>query len=398
MMNNPNKLSDIANTYGTPTYVYDANMIKKHYSVFGQYLTIPHLICYAVKANGNIAVLQLLAKLGSGFDIVSKGELERCLHAGADAKKIVFSGVAKSSDEIKAGLEANIGCFNIESLPELERIAQVAKSLNKIAPIALRINPDINVKTHPYIATGLKEHKFGIALEHVDAIIKRLPAYANIKLKGLACHIGSQLNELEPYKAALQRLLDLSEGLDLEFIDLGGGIGISYEEEAPMNIKTFCNMLNEALQGRNLKLILEPGRCIVGPAGVLLTKVEYIKEQNGKRFAIVDAGMNDLARPSLYDAWHDIQPLEQRKEPEQVYDVVGPVCESSDVLGKERKLAIQAGDILAVKDAGAYGQSMSSNYNSRPKCCEVLMVDDEPHEIRRRETTTDLFEHESLLP
>ncbi len=397
MMDKSNKMISIAEKYGTPTYVYDADMITEHYLAFEKNLTIPHLICYAVKANSNIAVLQLLAKLGSGFDIVSKGELERCLHAGVDAQKIVYSGVAKSFDEIESALRAGIACFNVESLPELERIQQVAKSLNLMAPVALRVNPDVNVKTHPYIATGLKEHKFGIALEHITAIIQRLDAYSNIKLKGLACHIGSQLNELAPYQAALQRLLDLAKTVELEFIDLGGGMGITYENESPMNIQSFCSMLNEALHDKNIKLILEPGRCIVGPAGVLLTKVEYIKEQNGKRFAIVDAGMNDLARPSLYDAWHDITPLQKREGPTHNYEVVGPVCESSDVLGKNRKLAIQAGDILAIKDAGAYGQSMSSNYNSRPKCCEILLIDGKEHEVRRRETISDLFQHEKLL-
>jgi diaminopimelate decarboxylase len=396
-MINKQNMIDIAEQYGTPTYVYDGDAISERYLAFGKNLTVPHLICYAVKANSNIALLQLLAKLGSGFDIVSQGELERCLHAGADPEKIVFSGVAKSHKEIKVALQAGIGSFNIESLPELERINQIAKSMDKTANIALRVNPDVNVKTHPYIATGLKEHKFGIALEHVSAIIKRLESYKHVKLKGIACHIGSQLNELGPYQDALQRLLNLASDIDLEFIDLGGGMGISYESEDPLNIERFCEMLNTSLKDKSLKLILEPGRCIVGPAGVLLTKVEYIKEQNGKRFAIIDAGMNDLPRPSLYNAWHDIVPVNKRNEPTQNYDVVGPVCESADVLGKQRKLSIQAGDLLTICDAGAYSQCMSSNYNSRPKCCEVLLLDGKSHEIRRRETISDLFAHEKLL-
>ncbi len=396
-MINPSELQRIAETYGTPTYVYDADTIKQQFFNFQQHLSIPHLICYAVKANGNIAILQLLANLGSGFDIVSKGELIRCLRAGGNAKKIVYSGVAKTHDEIQYALQTGIKCFNVESLPELERIQHVAKSLDVIAPIALRINPDINVKTHPYIATGLKEHKFGIALEHADAIIKRVPAYPNIQLKGLACHMGSQFNETAPYQFALQRLLDLTKNITIEFINLGGGMGIHYKDELAMDIQQLCQLFNETLKNKNITLILEPGRCIVGAAGVLLTKVEYIKEQNGKRFAIVDAGMNDFLRPALYEAWHDIQPIQPRDIPHQVYDVVGPVCESSDFLGKQRKLAIQSGDILMVKDAGAYGQSMSSNYNSRPKCCEILWLDGKAHEITRRENINDLFSHEQLL-
>lgn len=394
-------LSEIAKDYGTPCFVYCAQHITEQFKKFEEHLSVPHLICYAVKANSNLAILELLANLGSGFDIVSIGELKRVQKAGADVSKVMYSGVAKSKEDICYALEAGIGCFNVESQPELERIQALAESLDIVAPVALRINPDINAQTHPYIATGLKEHKFGIAFDHAPMLLQEAQASSHIQLRGLACHIGSQISTLEPYEAALNKLLYLIEEtpeIQLDFINLGGGMGVSYNDnESPMDMSAFLNMLNSRFENLNLQLILEPGRFLTADAGVLLTQIEYIKSQNNKHFAIVNAGMNDLLRPALYEAWHKIIPLIEKNIPKQHYDVVGPVCESADFLGLNRQLAIEAGDILAVNHAGAYGFSMSSHYNSRPKVCEILIKDDQTHLIRERETHEDLMSHEKTL-
>lgn len=392
-------LQEVANEFGTPCFVYSQNKLASQYNLLEEHLTVPNLICYAVKANSSLAVLHTLAQLGCGFDIVSGGELARALKAGADPSRIMYSGVAKTHEEIKNALTAQIGCFNVESSEELDRLQSIAAELNTVAPIALRINPNISAKTHPYIATGLKEHKFGISHELAPAILRRANAMPNIEVFGLACHIGSQLNEIEPYEAALDKLLQLIEQCPdhpYQFINLGGGLGITYQHEAPIDLSAFCDMLNKRFSTLGLKLILEPGRMICAEAGVLLTKVEHIKSQEGKHFAIVDAGMNDLLRPALYEAWHNIEPVLTREGDSELYDVVGPVCETADFMGHARPLTIEAGDILAIKEAGAYGFSMSSNYNSRPKACEVMIKNGEAHQIRQRESIEDLFQHETI--
>jgi diaminopimelate decarboxylase len=392
-------LVDLAEEFGTPCYLYCAETLKAQYNLLEQQLTMPNLICYAVKANSNLAVLKILADLHSGFDIVSGGELARVLKAGARPNQIMFSGVGKTSDEIRQALSAGIGCLNVESAQEMDRIHAIATELNIVASIALRINPDINAKTHPYIATGLKEHKFGISYELAPDLLKHANALPNIEIFGLGCHIGSQLNEIDVYETALDKLLQLMKDCPdhpYTFINLGGGFGITYQHEEAMNLTALCEMLNRRFDTLNLKLILEPGRFISAQSGLLLTRVEYIKSQEGKHFAIVDAGMNDLIRPALYQAWHNIEPVILRKGPTTIYDVVGPVCESSDFLGLVRLLNIQPGDLLAIKDAGAYGFSMSSNYNSRPRAAEVLIANGAPHLVRRRETIEDLFAHEHI--
>jgi len=392
-------LLDIAKQYGTPCFVYSADMIAHQYNLIEQQLTVPNLICYAVKANSSLAVLNILAKWGSGFDIVSGGELARVLKAGAVPNRIMYSGVGKTSDEIRVALQTGIGCLNVESAQELDRISDIAASLNMVAPVALRINPDIGANTHPYIATGLKEHKFGIAHELAPALLKHANELPNIEIFGLACHIGSQLNEIAPYEAALDKLLQLIKQCPdhpYQFLNLGGGLGVTYQHEAPIDLTAFCQMLNQRFEKLDLKLILEPGRMICANAGILLTSVEYLKSQEGKHFAIVDAGMNDLIRPALYEAWHGIEPVLQREGKSQLYDVVGPVCETADFMGHARPLTIEAGDVLAIKDAGAYGFSMSSNYNSRPKACEVMVTQGTSKLVRRRESIEDLFSHETI--
>lgn len=398
---NNTQLKAIADEYGTPTYVYCADTLAARFKAIDSALQVPHIVCYAVKASSNIAILSLLAELGCGFDIVSQGELLRCQKAKARPELIMFSGVAKTKQEIAAALKYGVGCLNVESLPELERIQQVACDLGVKAPVALRINPDIDANTHPYIATGLKEHKFGIAYEQALAIAVRTQAYSNIVLKGLACHIGSQIADIQPYEAALDRMLALYEkltqsGLNIETLNMGGGMGICYDKEPAMDVSALCELFNRRLKGLPLTLVLEPGRFIIADAGVLLTHVEYIKEQNGKRFAIVDAGMNDLIRPALYESWHDITNLNPEAGTQHEYDIVGPVCETSDFLGLRRHLVIQSGDILAVNQAGAYGFSMASHYNSRPKAAEVLVSQGKPRLIRRRENLDDLTAHEEI--
>jgi len=398
-------LANIANQFGTPCYVYSRAAIEENWQRFNDGLSnVPHLICYAVKANSNIAILNLLANLGSGFDIVSGGELERVLAANGDPQKIVFSGVGKSTYEIKQALEADIYCFNVESESELERINAIAKQLNKIANIALRINPNVDARTHPYIATGLRENKFGIEIESALPICKTLKNFSHLNLVGLACHIGSQLIELNPLTDAIDRIIELAEklineNLSLKHLDIGGGLGVNYQDEIPPTIEQYISSALTHLKTWPLKIIIAPGRAIMADAGILLTKVEYLKHTSHKNFAIVDAAMNDLARPSLYSAWQNIIPVALHSHTSEInYDIVGPICESADFLGKERKLNLTVGDYLAICTVGAYGFSMSSNYNSRPRAAEVLVDRDQAYLIRKREGISDLFAHESLLP
>ena len=397
-------LTAVAERFGTPCYVYSRAALTNALLEFQQELSgLDALICYAMKANSNLAVLNVFARLGAGFDIVSGGELQRALAAGGDPQKIVFSGVGKRADEIRQALDAGILCFNVESAAELERLNEVAGSHGRKAPISLRVNPDVDAKTHPYISTGLKENKFGVAFEEALALYRRAAELPHLTINGIDCHIGSQLLDAAPFAEALDKLLQLvdrlqSEGIQLHHIDLGGGLGIRYRDETPPSIQDYLAPLLGELKNRRLKILFEPGRRLVGNAGILLTRVEYLKPGEAKNFAIVDAAMNDLARPALYDAWHDIQPVSPRTGSPRAWDIVGPVCESSDFLGRERPLDLQAGDVLAVMSAGAYGMTMSSNYNTRPRAAEVMIDGDTMHLIRRRETINDLYAHETLLP
>ncbi len=398
-------LTEIAKRFGTPCYVYSRSAIEQQWQALDSALAVQkHLICYAVKANSNLAVLSVLARLGSGFDIVSVGELERVLKAGGDAAKIVFSGVGKKASEMQRALEVGIKCFNVESLAELDRLNNVAGVLGKIAPVSLRVNPDVDAETHPYIATGLKENKFGISFEDAITGYDKAAAMAHLNVVGIDCHIGSQIISMAPFIDALDRLMGLVQkieaaGMTLQHIDIGGGLGIQYQHETPPTMQEYADKVCERFAASAYELILEPGRSIVGNAGVLLTQVEYLKETPDRNFAIVDAAMNDLLRPSLYSAWHEILPLvEQQTEAEKQYDIVGPVCETGDFLGKERPLTLEQGDLLAVCSAGAYGFTMASTYNSRPKVCEVMVDGGEIIEIRKRETVEGLMAGESLLP
>jgi diaminopimelate decarboxylase len=402
-------LAEIANQVGTPAYVYSRATLSRHFQAFdGALDSIPHLICYAVKANSNIAVLNILAKLGAGFDIVSGGELQRVLRAGGDPEKVVFSGVGKTSAEISAGLRAGIKCFNVESAGELERIAAIAGQLGVRAPVSLRVNPDVDPKTHPYISTGLKENKFGIpAAEAYELYTMAHHEYTTLDLVGIDCHIGSQLTDVSPVIEALDRVLDILEklrsvGIKLRHLDIGGGLGISYQHENPPLPEEYVQALRQRLEHRQISgitLILEPGRAIAGNAGVLLTRVEYLKKSPGHNFAVVDAAMNDLMRPALYDAWQEVIPVEQlRSDNSKTWDIVGPVCETGDTLARQRELSLQEGDLLAIRSSGAYGFTMSSNYNSRPRPPEVMVDGEEFHIIRRRENMDDLLALESLLP
>jgi len=398
-------LTELAAQFGTPSYVYSRSAIEQSWQAYASALAEqPHLICYAVKANSNIAVLNILARLGSGFDIVSLGELERVLAAGGSADKIVFSGVGKQTVEIERALEAGIHCFNVESVPELQRINDIAASMGVSAPISLRVNPDIDAGTHPYISTGLKENKFGIPIEQALDVYKMAAEAKNLEVRGIDCHIGSQLTDLSPYAEALQRTLNLVDqladnGIQLQHIDIGGGIGIRYDDETPPSAEDYAATIKEALTGRDLSLILEPGRSIVGNAGVLLTRVEHLKHGEEHNFAIVDAAMNDLMRPALYSAWQAIEPVTPRFDvAAQTYDVVGPICETGDFLGKQRLLSLEEGDLLAVRSAGAYGFTMSSNYNSRPRVAEIMVDGKESHLIRERETLASLIHGEHCLP
>ena len=396
-------LARLAETYGTPLYVYSSGALSAAYQALDQALApVPHRICYAVKANPNLAVLRHFARLGAGFDIVSGGELARVLAAGADPSRVVFSGVGKSRAEMRTALEAGIHCFNVESEAELTRLDEVAGELGRAAPISLRVNPDVDAKTHPYISTGLRQNKFGIPIEDAPRLYRVAAGLAHVRIVGLDCHIGSQLTDLAPMADAADRVLALAdrlalEGMPLEHIDLGGGLGIRYRDEAPPDAATYGALLAGRMQGRRQSLLVEPGRYLVGNAGVLLTRVEYVKRGAERTFVIVDAAMNDLLRPSLYEAWHGIEVVEPHPELAPVLcDVVGPVCETSDFLGRERLLAAAEGDILAILSAGAYGMSMSSTYNSRPRPAEVLVTGNEIRLIRERDSIVSLMAGERL--
>ncbi len=398
-------LTRITEIFGSPCYVYSRATIERHWHAFDEALTgQAHLVCYAVKANSNLAVLNTLARLGSGFDIVSAGELERVLVAGGNPGKVVFSGVGKRSDEIQRALEVGILCFNVESLAELERINAIAAEMNVQAPISIRVNPDVDAKTHPYISTGLKENKFGIDIQQAPEVYARAANMPHLDIIGIDCHIGSQITEIAPFIDAMQRVLALvdaliEQGIAVRHLDIGGGLGINYQDETPPLPGDYAAPLLNLIDGRDLQLLIEPGRAIVGNAGVLLTAVEYLKHTEHRNFAIVDAAMNDLLRPTLYSAWQDIVPVIPRHDEEiYSYDVVGPVCETGDFLGKDRKLALAQGDLLAVRSAGAYGFTMSSNYNSRPRAAEVMVDGDQMHLVRKRETHAALYADESLLP
>lgn len=399
-------VADIARTYGTPTYVYSRATLERHWHAFNDaFGDQPHLVCYAVKANSNLAILNLFARLGSGFDIVSIGELERVLRAGGEPSKIVFSGVGKKVNEIRRALEVGIRCFNAESEAELDRINAVAAEMGKVAAISLRVNPDVDAQTHPYISTGLKENKFGIEISRAEAVYLKAASMSNLKVVGIDCHIGSQLLTLTPFMDALQRLLALAErleaqGLSIHHIDIGGGLGVRYREDqqAPLPIDYMQHLFTDE-RLRRYEIFVEPGRAIAANAGILVTEVEFLKMAEYKNFAIIDAAMNDLIRPSLYSAWQEIIPVQPRTEGEAItYDVVGPVCETGDFLGKERDLNIQPGDLLAVRSAGAYGFTMSSNYNTRARAAEVMVDGDKIYVIRQRETLEDLWRGEALLP
>lgn len=397
-------LSAIASRFGTPTYVYSRAHIEAQYRSYADALQgVPHLVCYAVKANSNLAVLNLLARLGSGFDIVSSGELERVLAAGGSADRIVFSGVGKSLDDMRRALEVGVHCFNVESVDELERLQVVAAEMDVKAPISLRVNPDVDAGTHPYISTGLKENKFGIAIEQAEAVYLRAASLSNLDVIGVDCHIGSQLTSLPPFLDALDRLLALvdrlaTRGVHIRHLDLGGGLGVRYKDEQPPVAGDYIKAVRERIAGRDLALVFEPGRYIVANAGVLLTQVEYLKHTEHKNFAVIDAAMNDLIRPALYQAWMDVVPVLPRDGEAQRYDLVGPICETGDFLAKDRDLALAEGDLLAVRSAGAYGFVMSSNYNTRGRAAEVMVDGEQAYEVRRRETLEELYAGESLLP
>lgn len=397
-------VEDIAHEHGTPCYIYSRATFERHWHAFNDALSAhDHLVCYAVKANSNIAVLNVLARLGSGFDIVSGGELERVLAAGGEAGKIVFSGVGKTASEMRRALEVGIRCFNVESEAELALLNEVAGEMGQIAPVSLRVNPDVDAKTHPYISTGLKENKFGIDITLAPEVYGRASNMTNLNIQGVDCHIGSQLTETRPFMDALDRVLALIDQLAamniaIHHLDLGGGLGIQYRDETPPLPADYVKALSNKLQGRDLQILIEPGRAIAGNAGILVTKVEFLKSNDEKNFAIVDAAMNDLMRPALYGAWQDIVPLSKKEGDSQRYDIVGPICETGDFLGKDRELSIAAGDLLAVRSSGAYGFSMSSNYNTRPRVAEIMVDGDKVHVVRERETVASLFASEHVLP
>ncbi|EKT4465409.1 diaminopimelate decarboxylase [Pseudomonas putida] len=397
-------LSAIAERFGTPTYVYSRAHIEAQYRSYADALQgVEHLVCFAVKANSNLGVLNVLARLGAGFDIVSGGELERVLAAGGRADRVVFSGVGKTRDDMRRALEVGVHCFNVESTDELERLQVVAAEMGKVAPVSLRVNPDVDAGTHPYISTGLKENKFGIAIADAEAIYVRAAQLPNLDVVGVDCHIGSQLTTVEPFLDALDRLLVLVDrlaecGIHLRHLDLGGGVGVRYRDEQPPLVADYIKAIRERVGERDLALVFEPGRYIVANAGVLLTQVEYLKHTEHKDFAIIDAAMNDLIRPALYQAWMGVSAVKPRQGEGRSYDLVGPICETGDFLAKDRVLNLAEGDLLAVQSAGAYGFVMSSNYNTRGRCAEVLVDGDQAFEVRRRETIAELFAGESLLP
>jgi len=397
-------VKQLAEEFGTPLYIYSRATLERHWHAFDSALgEHPHLICYAVKANSNIGILNVMAKLGSGFDIVSQGELERVLAAGGEASKVVFSGVAKSRAEIMRALEVGIHCFNVESVAELHHINQIAGEMGKVAPISLRVNPDVDAHTHPYISTGLKENKFGVSVDEAREVYKLAATLPHLKITGMDCHIGSQLTELHPFLDATDRLIRLIEqlkedGITLKHLDLGGGLGVTYTDETPPHPSDYAAaLLNKLKDYEDLEIILEPGRAIAANAGILVAKVQYLKSNESRNFAITDTGMNDMIRPALYEAYMNIIEIDRTLEREKaIYDVVGPVCETSDFLGKQRELAIAEGDYIAQRSAGAYGASMSSNYNSRPRTAEVLVDGDKAHLIRRRENLSELWALESI--
>ena len=397
-------VKQLAEEFGTPLYIYSRATLERHWHAFDSALgEHPHLICYAVKANSNIGILNVMAKLGSGFDIVSQGELERVLAAGGEASKVVFSGVAKSRAEIMRALEVGIRCFNVESVAELHHINQIAGEMGKVAPISLRVNPDVDAHTHPYISTGLKENKFGVSVDEAREVYKLAATLPHVKITGMDCHIGSQLTELHPFLDATDRLIRLIEqlkedGITLKHLDLGGGLGVTYTDETPPHPSDYAAaLLNKLKDYEDLEIILEPGRAIAANAGILVAKVQYLKSNESRNFAITDTGMNDMIRPALYEAYMNIIEIDRTLEREKtIYDVVGPVCETSDFLGKQRELAIAEGDYIAQRSAGAYGASMSSNYNSRPRTAEVLVDGDKAHLIRRRENLSELWALESI--
>ena len=397
-------LPALAQRFGTPIYVYSRAHIETQYRAYADALSgMPHLVCFAVKANSNLGVLNALARLGAGFDIVSRGELERVLAAGGQPERIVFSGVGKTRDDMRRALEVGVHCFNVESTDELERLQQVAAELGVRAPVSLRVNPDVDAGTHPYISTGLKENKFGIAIADAEAVYARADELSNLEVIGVDCHIGSQLTTLPPFLDALDRLLGLIDrlairGIRIRHLDLGGGLGVRYRDEQPPLAGDYIKAVRQRIEGRDLALVFEPGRSIVANAGVLLTRVEYLKHTEHKDFAIVDAAMNDLIRPALYQAWMDVVPVQPRNGEVRHYDIVGPICETGDFLAKERPLALAEGDLLAVRSAGAYGFVMSSNYNTRGRAAEVMVDGDQAFEVRRRESVQELYAGESLLP
>lgn len=398
-------LHELAAQYGTPCYVYSRATLERHWHAFDEaFAGRPHLVCFAVKANSNLAVLNVLARLGSGFDIVSGGELERVIAAGGDPSRVLFSGVGKTEAEMRHALEVGIRCFNVESEAELERLQQVAADMHKVAPVALRVNPDVDAKTHPYISTGLKENKFGIEINKALRIYKRAQDMPNIQVSGIDCHIGSQLTELAPFLDALERLLELiqrlqAEGIGIDHLDLGGGLGVRYNDEHPPEPADYAKAVAERLGDIPCEIYIEPGRAIAANAGILLTRVEYLKPGETKNFAVIDAAMNDLIRPSLYAAWQAIIPVDEAPEGEEGnYDLVGPICETGDFLGKDRHLTLREGSLLAVRSAGAYGFTMASNYNTRPRAAEVMVDGDRAYLVRKRETLKELFAGETLLP
>lgn len=399
-------LNQIADTFGTPCYVYSKSALMQAYQTFSAgFAGTDYLVCFAVKANPSIAILNLFARLGAGFDIVSGGELARVLAAGGDPQKIVFSGVGKTAVEMQAALNAGIFCFNVESASELARLNQVAADMDKVAPVSLRINPNVDAKTHPYISTGLKNNKFGVAYEDALDIYLQAAAMPNIAIHGVDCHIGSQITELSPFLDALDRVLALvdaleEKGIHIQHIDAGGGIGICYSDETPPDFVAYAEAMRSKLGNRDVKMVFEPGRALVGNAGILLTKVEYLKHTEAKNFAIVDAAMNDLMRPALYDAYHDIKEVNPPEDQSKTltYEIVGPVCESGDFLGHDRTFALAEGDLLAIMSAGAYGMSMASNYNTRARAAEVMVDGEQCHLIRKRELISDLFALENILP
>lgn len=398
-------VAELAEQFGTPLYVYSRATLERHFRAYDEPLKEqPHLICYAVKANSNLAVLSVLARLGAGFDIVSGGELERALAAGGDPARIVFSGVGKQPHEIRRALEVGIKCFNVESIPELERLDRVAEELGVRAPISLRVNPDVDPQTHPYISTGLKANKFGIAFDQAVEVYQHAASLNHLDIIGVDCHIGSQITSLPPFLDAMDRLLVLIDqlgdaGIQIHHLDLGGGLGVQYHDETPPLPADYVKAIRDRLTGRSLELLMEPGRSIAANAGILVTRVEFLKPGEEKDFAIVDAAMNDLIRPALYDAWQNIIPVQPRDEtPTRTYDIVGPICETGDFIGKHRELALAPGDLLAVRSAGAYGFVMSSNYNSRNRAAEVMVAGDRRYLVRQRETYEQQMAGEFPLP